>query len=57
MLHIHVSVSYLSNFFQIEAHIGSVNDLAFSIANKILVVISCGDDKLIKVIYAVIKLL
>ncbi|KAG6409470.1 hypothetical protein SASPL_127510 [Salvia splendens] len=34
---------------EIDAHIGSVNDIAFSIANKILVVISCGDDKLIKV--------
>ncbi|KAL1552241.1 hypothetical protein AAHA92_13063 [Salvia divinorum] len=33
---------------EIDAHIGSVNDLAFSKANKILVVVSCGDDKLIK---------
>ncbi|XP_047966388.1 topless-related protein 4-like [Salvia hispanica] len=34
---------------EIDAHIGSVNDLAFSKADKIPVVISCGDDKLIKV--------
>ncbi|KAG6388102.1 hypothetical protein SASPL_153300 [Salvia splendens] len=34
---------------EIDAHIGSVNDLAFSKADKILVVVSCGDDKLIKV--------
>ncbi|XP_042004368.1 topless-related protein 1-like [Salvia splendens] len=35
--------------FEIDAHIGSVNDLAFSKPNKMLVIISCGDDKLIKV--------
>ncbi|KAK4748798.1 hypothetical protein SAY87_015384 [Trapa incisa] len=34
---------------EIEAHIGSVNDLAFSIPNKQLCIVTCGDDKLIKV--------
>ncbi|KAL0354840.1 UNVERIFIED_CONTAM: protein TOPLESS [Sesamum radiatum] len=34
---------------EIDAHIGGVNDLAFSHPNKQLSVITCGDDKLIKV--------
>jgi len=34
---------------QIDAHIGGVNDIAFSHPNKTLSVITCGDDKLIKV--------
>jgi hypothetical protein len=34
---------------QIDAHIGGVNDIAFSHPNKSLSVITCGDDKLIKV--------
>ena len=36
--------------FQIDAHVGAVNDLAFSHPNKQLSVITCGDDKLIKVV-------
>lgn len=36
---------------QIDAHIGGVNDLAFSNPNKQLCVITCGDDKTIKVSY------
>lgn len=35
--------------WEIEAHTGSVNDLAFSHPNKQLCVITCGDDKTIKV--------
>lgn len=35
--------------FQIDAHVGGVNDLAFSHPNKQLCVITCGDDKTIKV--------
>lgn len=35
---------------QIEAHAGGVNDLAFSHRNKQLCVITCGDDKTIKVL-------
>ncbi|XP_058111439.1 protein TPR3-like [Magnolia sinica] len=34
---------------EIEAHVGGVNDLAFSHPNKQLCVITCGDDKTIKV--------
>lgn len=34
---------------QIDAHIGGVNDIAFSHPNKTLSIITCGDDKLIKV--------
>ncbi|CAM8878616.1 unnamed protein product [Rhodiola kirilowii] len=34
---------------EIEAHAGGVNDLAFSHPNKQLCVITCGDDKTIKV--------
>ncbi|KAL8496923.1 hypothetical protein ACS0TY_020562 [Phlomoides rotata] len=35
--------------FEINAHFGSVNDIAFSKPYDKLVVISCGDDKLIQV--------
>jgi WD40 repeat protein len=34
---------------QIDAHIGGVNDIAFSHPNNTLSIITCGDDKLIKV--------
>ncbi|KAE8056337.1 hypothetical protein FH972_013118 [Carpinus fangiana] len=34
---------------EIDAHVGSVNDLAFCYPNKKLCVITCGDDKTIKV--------
>ncbi|KAG6425315.1 hypothetical protein SASPL_115743 [Salvia splendens] len=34
---------------EIDAHVGGVNNLAFSHPNKQLSVITCGDDKLIKV--------
>ncbi|XP_024453158.2 protein TOPLESS isoform X2 [Populus trichocarpa] len=34
---------------EIDAHVGGVNDLAFSTPNKQLCVITCGDDKIIKV--------
>ncbi|EPS69099.1 hypothetical protein M569_05666, partial [Genlisea aurea] len=34
---------------EIDAHMGGVNDIAFSLPNKQLSVITCGDDKLIKV--------
>ncbi|XP_022732514.1 protein TPR3-like isoform X2 [Durio zibethinus] len=34
---------------EIDAHVGGVNDLAFSMPNKQLVVITGGDDKIIKV--------
>ncbi|KAK9066062.1 hypothetical protein SSX86_015464 [Deinandra increscens subsp. villosa] len=34
---------------EIDAHIGGVNDIAFSHPNKQLCIITCGDDKTIKV--------
>ncbi|KAF8038856.1 hypothetical protein BT93_B1417 [Corymbia citriodora subsp. variegata] len=34
---------------EIDAHTGAVNDLAFAYPNKQLCVVTCGDDKLIKV--------
>nr|XP_043619034.1 topless-related protein 4-like isoform X2 [Erigeron canadensis] len=37
------------NHLEIEAHGGSVNDLAFANPNKILAIVTCGDDRLIKV--------
>ncbi|KAE8657881.1 Protein TOPLESS [Hibiscus syriacus] len=39
----------LRNRLEIEAHVGSVNDLAFSYPNKQLCVVTCGDDRFIKV--------
>ncbi|GER44119.1 transducin family protein / WD-40 repeat family protein [Striga asiatica] len=41
--------SLVRNHREIDAHIGSVNDLAFSHPNKQLCVITCGEDKAIKV--------
>ncbi|XP_047313199.1 topless-related protein 4-like isoform X2 [Impatiens glandulifera] len=37
------------NHLEIDAHAGSVNDIAFSYPNKQLSVVTCGDDRLIKV--------
>ncbi|KAJ7978950.1 Topless-related protein [Quillaja saponaria] len=39
----------LQNHLEIEAHVGSVNDLAFSYPNKQLCVVTCGEDRIIKV--------
>ncbi|XP_071737204.1 topless-related protein 4-like isoform X1 [Rutidosis leptorrhynchoides] len=39
----------LRNHLEIDAHGGSVNDLAFSYPNKQLCIVTCGDDRLIKV--------
>ncbi|OAY27418.1 topless-related protein 1 isoform X2 [Manihot esculenta] len=39
----------IRHHLEIDAHIGSVNDLAFCNPNKQLSVITCGDDKTIKV--------
>jgi len=36
-------------FLQIDAHVGGVNDIAFAHPNKQLCIITCGDDKTIKV--------
>ncbi|KAL5853179.1 hypothetical protein ACOSQ3_008297 [Xanthoceras sorbifolium] len=34
---------------EIDAHVGGINDLAFSVPNEQLLVITCGDDKTVKV--------
>ncbi|VFQ70861.1 unnamed protein product [Cuscuta campestris] len=39
----------LRQHLEIEAHIGGVNDIAFAYPNKQLCVVTCGDDRLIKV--------
>ncbi|EPS64433.1 hypothetical protein M569_10348, partial [Genlisea aurea] len=39
----------LRQHLEIDAHTGSVNDIAFANHNKQLCVVTCGDDKLIKV--------
>lgn len=48
------------NFFvvsQIEAHAGSVNDLAFAYPSKQLCVVTCGEDRLIKVYFVIFIIL
>ncbi|KAL3645777.1 Protein TOPLESS-RELATED PROTEIN 2 [Castilleja foliolosa] len=35
--------------FEIDAHVGGVNDIAFAHPNKQLCIVTCGDDKTIKV--------
>lgn len=44
-----MDVFFLSFLFQIDAHIGNVNDLAFSHRNDQLALITCGEDKTVKV--------
>lgn len=39
----------LRNLLEIDAHAGSVNDLAFSYPNKQLCFVTCGEDRVIKV--------
>ncbi|KAK9292226.1 hypothetical protein L1049_020189 [Liquidambar formosana] len=39
----------MRHHLEIDAHVGGVNDLAFASPNKQLCVVTCGDDKLIKV--------
>ncbi|XP_044486596.1 topless-related protein 2-like isoform X2 [Mangifera indica] len=41
--------SELGQHLEIDAHVGGVNDIAFSHPNKQLCIVTCGDDKLIKV--------
>eukprot|EP01018_Ginkgo_biloba_P034266 Gb_26928 [translate_table: standard] len=41
--------SELRQHLEIDAHVGGVNDIAFSLPNKQLSIITCGDDKTIKV--------
>ncbi|WCJ30341.1 Protein TOPLESS [Euphorbia peplus] len=39
----------IKNHLEIDAHVGSVNDIAFCNPNRELCIITCGDDKTIKV--------
>ncbi|XP_042448898.1 protein TOPLESS-RELATED PROTEIN 2-like [Zingiber officinale] len=39
----------LHQMLEIDAHVGSVNDIAFSRPNNSLSIVTCGDDKTIKV--------
>ncbi|KAG7998120.1 hypothetical protein I3843_01G242700 [Carya illinoinensis] len=39
----------IQQHLEIDAHVGGVNDIAFSHPNKQLCVVTCGDDKTIKV--------
>jgi len=49
-LYSYTGVGELRQHLEIDAHIGGVNDIAFSHPNnKQLCVITCGDDKTIKV--------
>ncbi|KAF5452308.1 hypothetical protein F2P56_027318 [Juglans regia] len=48
-LHSYKGPNDLRQLLEIDAHVGGVNDLAFSHPNKQLCVVTCGDDKLIKV--------
>ncbi|XP_019422811.1 PREDICTED: topless-related protein 3-like [Lupinus angustifolius] len=48
-LYAFIGPSELSQRIEIDAHIGGVNDLAFAHPNKQLCMVTCGDDKLIKV--------
>lgn len=38
-------------YFQIDAHVGSVNDIAFSCPDNQLCIITCGADMTIKVFF------
>ncbi|KAL2534036.1 Topless-related protein 4 [Abeliophyllum distichum] len=48
-LYAYNSADDLRNHLEIDAHVGSVNDVAFSHPNKQLSVLTCGEDKAIKV--------
>ncbi|KAK9919923.1 hypothetical protein M0R45_028497 [Rubus argutus] len=48
-LYAYLGSNDLSQHLEIDAHVGGVNDLVFDHRNKELCVVTCGDDKLIKV--------
>nr|GLL21246.1 topless-related protein 4 isoform X3 [Ipomoea trifida] len=48
-LYSYSSNNEVQNHLEIEAHVGNVNDLAFSSASQQLLVITCGEDNMIKV--------
>ncbi|XP_020598905.1 protein TPR2-like isoform X2 [Phalaenopsis equestris] len=39
----------LRNHLEIDAHVGGVNDISFALPNKSLSIVTCGDDRMIKV--------
>nr|XP_027083282.1 topless-related protein 1-like [Coffea arabica]XP_027083283.1 topless-related protein 1-like [Coffea arabica] len=45
----HVNANYAEKQLEIDAHVGAVNDLAFSLPYHQLLVITCGDDMSIQV--------
>ncbi|GAB4842086.1 Topless- protein 4 [Ancistrocladus abbreviatus] len=45
----HGATSDLRNFRELDAHVGNVSDLAFCHPNKRLCIVTCGEDKTIKV--------
>ncbi|KAH0731662.1 hypothetical protein KY289_002850 [Solanum tuberosum] len=51
LVHLYATVGTndLRQHLEMDAHAGSVNDLAFAYPNKQLCIVTCGDDKLIKV--------
>ncbi|XP_019440603.1 PREDICTED: topless-related protein 3-like [Lupinus angustifolius] len=48
-LYAYTAPNELAQRIEVDAHIGGVNDLAFAHPNKQLCIVTCGDDKLIKV--------
>ncbi|XP_009338217.2 topless-related protein 3 isoform X1 [Pyrus x bretschneideri] len=48
-LYVYTGPNDLRQHLEVEAHNGAVNDLAFAHPNKQLCVVTCGDDKIIKV--------
>ncbi|CAJ1868536.1 unnamed protein product [Sphenostylis stenocarpa] len=48
-LYAYTGSNELTQRIEVDAHIGGVNDLAFAHPNKQLCIVTCGDDKLIKV--------
>ncbi|KAK7379199.1 hypothetical protein VNO80_04654 [Phaseolus coccineus] len=48
-LYSYIGSNELAQRIEVDAHIGGVNDLAFAHPNKQLFIVTCGDDKLIKV--------
>ncbi|KAF7817952.1 topless-related protein 3-like [Senna tora] len=48
-LYAYTGSNELSQRLEIDAHTGGVNDLAFAHPNKQLCIVTCGDDKIIKV--------
>nr|GME05976.1 topless-related protein 4-like isoform X2 [Ipomoea batatas] len=48
LVHVYTYYGNLRNYLEIVAHEGSVNDIAFKNLNYRLYIITCGEDKLIK---------